>query len=73
MPTPEIAEAFARVTATRSRLAEITKNISGSGAAQVQLQSEWEEAFLAFVDATQVFSAVVKKNAEARKRAASPD
>ena len=75
MPTPEIAEALAKVNATRSRLLEITKKLQDSefdntAAGYVQLQNDWDEAFRAFVAAAAAFSATVKENAEARSRAA---
>ena len=73
MPTAESAQAFAKFVATRERLAEVTKNLneahmelqdSGFNAGRakyVQLQKDWEQAFLAFETATEAFSATVKK------------
>ena len=73
MPIAGSAEAFAKLVATRDRLAEVTKNLneahlelqesgfSAGRAKYVQLQKDWEEAFLTFEAATEAFSATVKK------------
>ena len=72
MPTPESAEAFGRLVATRTRLNEVTKllnecharlSLDGQAGRQryAELQSDWETAFAAFQKATDDFSATVKE------------
>jgi hypothetical protein len=67
MPTPESAEAFTFLVATRTRLTEVTKQLSetkydlpGSSALHASLQADWDAAFSAFELATEAFSASVK-------------
>jgi len=72
MPTPESAEAFARLATARARLTEVTKLLNESHAAllsdgqagrqrHADLLTQWHEAFRAFQAATEAFSATVKK------------
>jgi hypothetical protein len=66
MPTPESAEAFAKLVATRTRLTEVTKLLNechevGSRQRYDQLQAEWDSAYKEFQTATDAFSATVKK------------
>ena len=70
MPTPESAEAFAKLVAARTRLTEITKQLNEANAgplvgqaaraAYASLQAEWEATFRAFEIATEEFSDNVK-------------
>jgi hypothetical protein len=71
VPTPESADAFAKLLGARTRLTKITKELnqseadilSGGRAARdrhAQLQAKWEEAFLAFELAADEFSVAVK-------------
>ena len=69
MPTPESADAFAKLVAARTRLTEITKELNeasiqmhasnGGRQRYLDLQKVWEEAFENFETATNEFSAVV--------------
>ena len=69
MPTPESAEAFAKLVETRNRLTEVTKllNQAYSGTDGVNgmryrdLQVEWDRAFREFEAATNAFSTTVKQ------------
>ena len=72
VPTPESAEAFARLTQARARLNEVTKRLNechagflreGQAAREryAEIQIEWDEAFNAFEKATEQFAATVKK------------
>jgi hypothetical protein len=72
MPTPESAEAFAKLVAARTRLTEVTKllnecydrlSLDGQGGRQryIELQKEWDVVFREFEAATDAFSATVKK------------
>ena len=72
MPTPESAEAFARLAFARAQLTDITKRLSecharflrdGQAAREryAELQTEWDEAFIAFEKATEELAATVKK------------
>ena len=72
MPTPESAEAFTRLASARARLTDITKLLNechasfftGGQAAReryAELQTEWDEAFIAFEKATEELAATVKK------------
>jgi len=72
VPTPESAEAFARLTLARARLNEITRRLNechagflreGQAAREryAEIQIEWDEAFNAFEKATEQFAARVKK------------
>ena len=72
VPTPESAEAFARLAFARAQLTGITKRLSecharflrdGQAAREryAELQMEWDEAFSAFENATEKFAATVKK------------
>jgi hypothetical protein len=80
MPTPESAEAFAKLVAARQRFVAITKQLAeanaqsyGSGEARQrceELQKEWEQAFHEFQEATGEYSVIVKKlheNAESNR------
>ena len=71
MPTPESADAFAKLVAARTQLTDITKELNQSEAdilsggratrdRHAQLQAKWEEAFLAFESASDEFSVAVK-------------
>ena len=66
-PTPESAEAFTCLVATRTRLTEVTSQLNEvkdslpeSRALHASLQGDWDEAFLAFELASAAFSASVK-------------
>ena len=72
VPTPESAEAFTRVASARDRLTDITKRLNecharflrdGQAAREryAELQTEWDEAFIAFEKATEELAATVKK------------
>ena len=72
MPTPESAEAFARLVAARSHLNDVTRLLNkchsrflseGQRAREryAELQIEWDEAFMAFEKATDEFAAAVKR------------
>ena len=72
MPTPESAGAFAKLVAARTRLAEVTKlinechaRLSTDGLAErqryEQLQTEWDEAFKDFQDATGEFTVTMNR------------
>jgi hypothetical protein len=72
MPTPQSAEAFARLAFERARVTDITKRLNecharffrdGQAAREryADLQIEWDEAFNAFQKATEEFSVTVKK------------
>ena len=71
VPTPESAEAFAKLVATRTRLTEITKELNEASAEMhaskegreryAELQKEWEEAFQQFEMATDEFSTAVHR------------
>jgi len=64
VPTPESAEAFAKLVAARTRLTEITKELNEASVQMhatnegrqryAQLQQEWEQAFKDFETATDV-------------------
>ena len=71
MPTPEIADAFAKLVAARTQLTDINKELnqseadilSGGKAARdrhAQLQAKWDEAFHAFELAAEEFSVALK-------------
>ena len=72
MPTPESAEAFARLVASRAHLTEVTKLLNdcyarlpldGQAGRQrhIELQAEWDVVFREFEAATDAFSAIVKQ------------
>ena len=66
MPTPESADAFARLVAARTRLTEVTKRLNeshdrGSMQGYDQLQAQWDVAYTEFQAATEAFSAAVKR------------
>ena len=70
MPTPETAEAFAKLSEARARLNDISRHLnealetrgSMAGAQRYrELQAEWEAAFKAFETATDEFSAIVHR------------
>jgi hypothetical protein len=72
MPTRESSEAFARLTASRTRLTEVTKLLNEAHARlpfdgqlgrqrHAELQAEWDVAFREFEAATDAFSAIVKQ------------
>jgi hypothetical protein len=66
MPTPESADAFAKLVAARARLTEITKLLNesherGSVQGYERLQAEWDTAYKEFQAATDVFSAAVER------------
>ncbi|HET9215628.1 MAG TPA: hypothetical protein VFR18_01540 [Terriglobia bacterium] len=70
MPTPESAEAFAKLSKARARLSQISRDLKealetrGSVAGEQryrELQAEWEAAFKAFEVATDEFSAIVHR------------
>jgi len=72
VPTPDSADAFARLTAARSRLMDVTKLLNechanflkdGQAAREryAALQVDWDQAFSAFERATQDFAATVQK------------
>jgi hypothetical protein len=62
VPTPESAEAFAKLVAARIRLTEVTKELNEASVEMptsnetrqrhAQLQQEWEQAFRDFEAAT---------------------
>ena len=71
MPTPNSAEAFATLAATRTRLNEITRQLNeanadlSAGGAEAsrrhaELQKEWDAAYREFVLATERLSVVAK-------------
>ena len=71
-PNPETADAFAKLTAARANLAEVTKQLNEahnelqSGgqegrARHMELQTQCDEAYRAFEAATDEFSATVKQ------------
>ena len=74
MPTPESAEAFAKLVAARDRLTEITRRLNqahpaegvsaegfrADGARYRDLQVEWDAAFREFEAATAAFTSLVK-------------
>jgi hypothetical protein len=72
MPTPESAQAFAKLAFERARVTDITKRLNecharfftdGQAAREryAELQIEWDEAFSAFERATEKFAATIKK------------
>ena len=72
MPTPQSAEAFARLAFERARVTDITKRLNecharffrdGQAACEryAELQIEWDEAFNAFQKATEEFSSIVEQ------------
>ena len=70
MPTPESAEAFAKLSEARARLNDISRQLKealetrGSIAGEQryrEIQAEWEAAFKALEAATDEFSAIVHR------------
>ena len=74
MPTPESAEAFAKLVAARDRLTEVTRRLNEAhppdgisadgfredGVRYRDLQAEWDLAFRDFEAATHAFTSLVK-------------
>jgi|SRR5688572_25907412 len=70
VPTPESAEAFAKLVEAREKLTEVTRQLNEAHAKglipenrqrYLDLQKEWDEAFKRFETATDEFSALVRK------------
>ena len=70
VPTPESAEAFAKLVEAREKLTEVTKQLNEAYAAPasqenrqryLDLQKAWDEAHKKFETATDEFSALVRK------------
>lgn len=70
VPTPETAEAFAKLVEAREKLTEVTRQLNEAHAAPashenrqryLDLQKAWDEAHKKFEMATDEFSALVRK------------
>ena len=68
VPTPHSAAAFAKLTATRNRLNNVSRQLDelkqgdrAFTARYYELQTEWDAAFLEFEAATREFSAAVEQ------------
>jgi hypothetical protein len=70
MPTPESAAAFAKLVEKRARLGDVSKQLHDAitdrstvagNTRYIELQAEWELALREMKEATEEFSAIVKR------------